>query len=73
VFCIDATPYPPVTKIGLTWEQNYLRHSFCSNAPALHDYGWTAKQAGNSEKVLRETYVKSLIKSEAETHFAITV
>jgi integrase/recombinase XerD len=47
------------------WRQNCLRHSFCSYAVAKNSFDWTAAQADNSARILREHYWEVFTKEDA--------
>jgi integrase len=56
--------------MGIAWPKNCMRHSFCSYAMALPDWGATrtSKSAGNSEKVMLECY-QELVRPVAAAKF----
>lgn len=57
---------------GLEWPNNVLRHSFISHQTALkEDVAGVAHVAGNTPKVVKESYLKVVRKKEAERFFAI--
>ncbi len=58
-------------KIG-PWEQDCLRHGYCSYRLKITDsFGKVADEAGNSEKVIKERYYRSISKTVAEEYFAL--
>ena len=63
-------------EVGLDankWEQNVLRHSFCSYHLALHrNAALTSEQAGNSPQMLREHYKSLVAPAAAKEWFEIT-
>ena len=63
-------------EVGLDaskWEQNVLRHSFCSYHLALHrNAATTSEQAGNSPQMLREHYKSLVTPAAAKEWFDIT-
>jgi integrase len=62
--------------VGLSavkWEQNVLRHSFCSYHLAMHrNAALTSEQAGNSPQMLREHYKSLVTPASAKEWFDIT-
>ena len=62
-----------VSKVGVEWNQNMLRHSFCSYHIAMHrNVALTSELAGNSPIMLRKNYKAVVPKAEAESWFSIT-
>jgi integrase len=58
---------------GSKWEQNVLRHSFCSYHLAMHrNAATTSEQAGNSPQMLREHYKSLVTPAAAKEWFDIT-
>jgi integrase len=62
-----------LSKVGLQWKDNALRHSFCSYHLALHrNEALTADLAGNSPQMLRQHYRNLVGRKAAEAWFSIT-
>lgn len=58
-------------QIG-AWEQDVLRHGYCSyRLKITGSFGTVADEAGNSEKVIRDRYYRSVSRSTAEDYFAL--
>jgi len=55
----------------LPWPQNALRHSFCSYAVASRGFDWTAAQADQSVRMLRERYWEVVTKDDATKYWGI--
>jgi integrase len=55
----------------LPWSQNALRHSFCSYAVASRGFDWTAAQADQSVRMLRERYWEVVAKDDATKYWGI--
>lgn len=59
-------------KAAVKWKQNALRHSFISYRLAIvQDVGKVALEAGNSTRVIFESYRELVTKNEAEKWFGI--
>lgn len=57
---------------GLEWPHDVLRHSFISQETALkEDIAGVAHVAGNTPKIVKESYLKVVRKKEAKAFFAI--
>ena len=54
------------------WEQDVLRHSYCSyRLKITGSFGTVADEAGNSEKIIRERYYRSVSPAVAAAYFAL--
>ena len=59
------------SKLG-PWEQDVLRHGYCSyRLKITGSFGTVADEAGNSEKVIRERYYRSISLAVAEAYFRL--
>jgi integrase len=59
-------------KANITsWQQNVLRHCFCSYAVALKRLSWTATQADHSERQLKTDYWEMVTKEQADRYWSI--
>ena len=58
-------------KLG-PWEQDILRHGYCSyRLKITGSFGTVADEAGNSEKIIRERYYRSVSPAVAAAYFAL--
>ena len=59
-------------KIITSWENDVMRHSFCSYLLAKeHSIGFVAEQAGNSPEMIKRHYRQPLTQEEGEAWFEI--
>ena len=59
-------------KLGLVWSHDVLRDGFISNrAAVLKDLPRVAYEAGNSQRVIKESYLRRVSEKEAREYFAV--
>ena len=74
--CPAPDRFNQLTKVArrqnLTWAHDILRDSFISNRAAIVENLFkVAEEAGNSERVIRESYLKRVTEKEAQAYFSV--
>jgi integrase len=74
--CPHADRFNQITELaknlGLTWAHDILRDSFISNRTAiLKDIPKVANEAGNSQRVIQESYLKRVTEKEGTAFFNV--